>query len=814
MSGSWRSRSGILAHLPGQDQRKTVLRSCFSFGSAGSCESAVQARESFFWRLAILGGLALSLGLGMTGRADHNGPISYVDCNKAGDGRFHFQAIKEAVAAAKEFGTIIVLPCSYAEDELKVTVNAKNEPLKGLTLKSQAGRDKTKIKGWVTLGAKNITFCGFDVDATDKENAIVVEEDNVLVCENKLHNAKGAGLLVTKGADNVVAKKNEIFNNGGEGVKVDAESDGFQAVESLVRSNGSTGLLISAGSDRCLITKNDIALNNADGVMIMDADECTIAENTEIENNKLNGISVIKSNGTKILKNPHLASNKRYGITLQSSDNSEVRENEIYKNDAGGIELKGGDEGPAKKSTIVNNKITNHGVAGAQGILIAGDVEANAFLINTLVSNSIGVCLTFFDKEKGGCTNTGQGRMPGNNRFSGNEIKDHHEQGVRVVASRGRNEFISNKLTGNNAAAIQVEETASNDTFANNQIQDNGRQGIVLIKAKRHIVKDNPILSNGGAGVELDGANDNTVQGNNIKDNEEDGIVLKNGATNNDITNNGVEANRFNGLKLDGAKDTDVRNNKFKQNYRAGVLIQSSSEKVDLDHNTISNNFMGGIEIKDSKTLDVEQNDIVNNIQFGVKACQGVEGLQLDRNWWGDASGPSGAFEGRGNPVIVCTGPAVVFPWLLASQQELIETSVSGFMTGKLVSPRANFDASDKADLRLNFYNMDQNASGAVIVAKYQPGKPESATKLKNVVKVMKVLVTGFRTGTAQVEVEYQDSELPKGVDEKNLCLYTSDGGSWQKTGCFVKTDANIVLAEVKVELLTKAPAIALATGL
>ncbi len=76
------------------------------------------------------------------------------------------------------------------------------------------------------------------------------------------------------------------------------------------------------------------------------------------------------------------------------------------------------------------------------------------------------------------------------------------------------------------------------------------------------------------------------------------------------------------------------------------------------------------------------------------------------------------------------------------------------------------------------------------------------------------MLVTGFRTGTAQVEVEYQDSELPKGVDEKNLCLYTFDGGSWQKTGCFVKTDANIVLAEVKVELLTKAPAIALATGL
>jgi hypothetical protein len=249
------------------------------------------------------------------------------------------------------------------------------------------------------------------------------------------------------------------------------------------------------------------------------------------------------------------------------------------------------------------------------------------------------------------------------------------------------------------------------------------------------------------------------------------------------------------------------------KNYRAGVLIQSATEKIDMDHNTIMGNFMGGVDIRESKTLDIEMNDISNNIQFGVKGCPAVEGLQLDRNWWGDPSGPSGAYEGRGNSVISCTGPAVVFPWLIAPQNELIETSVSGFITSKLGSNRANFDATDKADIRLNFYNLDANASGAVIAAKFQPGKPENAKSLKNVVKAMKVLVTGFRTGTAQVEVEYKESELPKGVEEKNLCLYTSDGNGWKKANCFVKTDANIVLAEVSVEMLTKGQAIAVATN-
>ena len=795
---------------------KNLIRSRFSQGSAGSSETVDQSvRKNFFWRLTILSSLALSLGFGMTGFADHGGPIIYVDCNGSGNGNYHYKTLKDAVAAAKEFGTIIVLSCSYEEGDVNIAV-------KGLTLKSQAGRDKTKInKSSITISAKNVTFCGFDVDGTDKESAIVVAEDNALICEDKIHNAKGAGLLVTKGADGVKTQKNEIYNNGAEGVKVDSTSNDFQVVESLIRSNGSTGILISAGSDRCLIAKNDIALNNADGVMIMDADGCTISENTELENNKLNGVAVFKANGTRIMKNPRVASNKRYGITLQSSDNSEVRDNEIYKNDAGGIELKGGDGGPAKKNTVTGNKITNHGVAGAQGILLAGDAEANIILGNTLTSNSIGVCLTFFDKEKGGCTNSGQGPAPGNNTFASNTITDNHEQGIRVVASRGRNTFQSNTLTGNNMAAIEVDENANNDTFANNKIQDNGRQGIWLMKAKRHIVKDNPILSNGGAGVDLDGANDNTVSGNNIKDNEEDGIVVKNGATNNDITNNGVETNRFNGLKLDGAKDTDVRGNKFMRNYRAGVLVQSGSEKVDMDHNIFSGNYMGGVEIKDSKSIDLEFNDISNNIQFGVKACPAIEGLKMDRNWWGDSSGPSGAFEGKGNPAILCTGPTTVFPWLIAPQQELLENSISGFITEKLISTRADFDATDKADIRLNFYNMDSNASGAVIAAKFKPGKPESAKSLKDVVKVMKVLVTGFRKGTAQVEVEYKDAELSvkdeKGnartLDEKKLCLFTSDGGGWQKTNCFVKTDANIVLAEVSVELLTKGQAIAVATG-
>lgn len=771
-------------------------------------------------------GFLLLMGAGLAWwtpvHAQANSSVIFVDCTLPVETPGNYKTLTAALQWAREsrqkprseFGVVIVAPCTYRE-----SLTGENAlDVKGLQWISRAGRDKTKIIGSLEIVAKNVLFVGFDVDADQAENALVIKEDFVAVSNSKFHNAAGAGVLVTAGAESVILLRNEIFNNGGEGVKIEESSANLRLEENKIRSNGSIGVYVGTDSDRAVISRNEIILNKGEGVFVTDNDGTEISNN-ELANNAMDGIKLDKANGAVILKNK-ISTSGVYGITLQASDNNEVRENELFNNSAGGIAIKEG-ERSAKRNTVQGNTISNNGRAGAEGVLLSGDVSGNVFLKNSIATNSFGVKLMAQES----------GRAPSNNTFQENTIKDSHEDGVFIPESDGRNTFRSNELSGNNGYGIRLAERARNDTFVNNVIKDNGKAGIFLEKASRHTLRENQILFNGEVGVVLDGANDNLLQMNQIRENEQEGVRIINGAKNNDLVANTVELNHAHGISAQGATDLDIRQNTISGNYWAGVFLAETTN-VGFDHNKVLQNNQGGIDLGAGSTkIDLEFNDIVGNTQFGLRLAGGLDEttIRADRNWWGDPSGPAGVFEGRGNSVIGirvnrdCTAEGaalgaapcpIIMPWLLAPVAELVENSVTGWIFRKFGNGRAEFDASTTASVQLRFYNVDINADGVVIVARYRNGFPQQRNLLENPVKVVSALVSGMRAGVAQLEVEYTDAEI-KGLDESQLCLLYFDRAtnSWKRLECFVKTQANFVIAEIPVAVLNTAPPIALATG-
>ncbi|MCS6902791.1 MAG: right-handed parallel beta-helix repeat-containing protein [Candidatus Bipolaricaulota bacterium] len=750
------------------------------------------------------------------------GSVIFVDCTYPVEMPYQYKTLTAALQFAREgrtkprseFGVIVVAPCTYKE-----SLTGENAiDVKGLQWISRAGRDKTKIIGSVEIKARNVLFVGFDVDANQAENAIKITGDNAALSNNKFRNAAGAGVLVVGGADGVVLLRNEIFNNGGEGLKADEASTGLRAEENKVRSNGSIGVFLGKDSDRAILTRNEIILNRGEGVLVSGNDGTEISSN-QIAHNAMDGIKLDQANGAVILKNS-ITTSGVYGVTVQASDNNEIRENEIFNNSAGGVSIKEG-ERSAKRNTVQGNRIYNNARAGAEGLLLSGDVSGNNLLYNALSNNGFGVKLVAQES----------GRAPSNNTFTSNAIKESQEEGIFAQESDGRNTFRSNELEGNNGHGVYLGEKARNDTLVNNTIKNNGKAGVFLERASRHTLRENFIIANGDAGVVLDGANDNTLVQNQIRENEREGVKIANGAKNTDLTGNLIEANQWYGVFAQGASDLDIRQNTVTLNYWAGVLFQETSA-VTFERNRIVQNRQGGVDVgAGTSAADLEFNDIVGNQQFGLRLAAGVEEktIRADRNWWGDPNGPSGVFEGRGNaavgirvnrdcPDTEISPCPIVLPWLLAPMNELLESSVMGWIIRKFGNGRAIFDATNQADTHIRFFDVDISADGVVIVGKYRAGFPEQIKPLETPVKVIGLLVNGVRSGTVQLEIEYTDAELKAaGVTEENkLCLLYLDRAtnSWKRLeNCFVKTQANIVLAEIPVALLNTAPPIALATG-
>mgnify|MGYP000131450759 CR=1 FL=1 len=775
---------------------------------------------SLFVLLAAL----LALAPAPTLLAHHGGPIVFVDAknppsaDKVCD--FHFHSIKAALTNCPQElpdnATILVDPGIYNEGQLTISV-------KGLRLQSSGGAERTKILGSIDIQAKGVLLQGFDINANGFDDAVVVENIQVHLVGNKLHDAKHEGILVEGSSDDVLISGNEPFNNGRIGIRVLGNSRNAQIEKNKVRSNGTSGISIEENSDGFLITDNTISLNQGEGISISGSDNGQIAKN-QLTGNGLEGIELQVANGNTIVDNT-VSSSSLYGISLVASDNNEVRGNQVSSNGAGGIALREGDQA-AQRNTVESNQILGNIKAGASGVLLEGDVTGSIVLNNTLSNNSFGIRFTQSTAK----------HSPSNNTLVSNEISDSDQDGISVEASAGQNVFRSNKINSNNGVGLYISAGQGNDEVAGNSLESNGDQGILIEGSPRNTVHDNTLTANGGQGIALmSGADATSVIKNTITSGEQEGVFLS-GVNDVVVLGNTIQNNQQDAIFGQKVGTLRLEDNTLSGNLERGIALSTCSVRVDIDTNTVSGNAEGGIALNDCNVVDLQNNDITDNVIFGLSTSGQVDQIQAQRNWWGDPRGPAGVFEGAGNAVLGLTTEQVL-PWLTAGHNQLIESSVTGFMLRDFGLGKVELDAMDRADLRVELFNLSKEDRGAAVLGKYQQGQPRVLSEcqsrqppdlvacnaappnllagLTGVVKTVSVLTSGFAAGDALIEVGYDDAELADGVKKANLALfyYNPDKGSWDRLTGQSQTKINLVNGQISVKQLRAGAIIALATG-
>ncbi|MEM9885875.1 MAG: right-handed parallel beta-helix repeat-containing protein [Bacteroidota bacterium] len=124
------------------------------------------------------------------------------------------------------------------------------------------------------------------------------------------------------------------------------------------------------------------------------------------------------------------------------------------------------------------------------------------------------------------------------------------------------------------------------------------------------------------------------------------------------ITGNSVSENKGT-ASVDGSKSAA---------FIAGTFFGAGTD-VTVTDNTITDNTCGvtiGFNASDATTAIINNNDIFDNTLFGVNSTNAL--IDASNNWWGDASGPSGAGIGTGDTI----SQNVIFcPWLTTPKNDV-----------------------------------------------------------------------------------------------------------------------------------------------
>lgn len=208
-----------------------------------------------------------------------------------------------------------------------------------------------------------------------------------------------------------------------------------------------------------------------------------------------------------------------------------------------------------------------------------------------------------------------------------------------------------------------------------------------------------------------------------------------------------------------GSDNTIVRDNIFRNNLKYGIWIDGGSGSRICSNYIHDNPY--GIYIQSSLNNHINYNRICGNTNYGVYSDCGVD---AEFNWWGDASGPSGAGSGTGDAV---SANVDYDPWLGAPLE------LSAVHHESLGAGTHTVDASAEADTKVI---LNTTGETDIYIAKYElqpfPDEPFPDEALGKWIDIH-VSDPDNVTWPIYVEVGYSDAEVAAaGIDESTLGLY------------------------------------------
>ncbi|MBI4393232.1 MAG: right-handed parallel beta-helix repeat-containing protein [Euryarchaeota archaeon] len=219
----------------------------------------------------------------------------------------------------------------------------------------------------------------------------------------------------------------------------------------------------------------------------------------------------------------------------------------------------------------------------------------------------------------------------------------------------------SHVLVRNNTIPIGFANALRIENAQNLRVMDNSLTGSVLVSGSTGIVVETNSISTDDTGIAVFmGSSNVDIIGNGIAGGQVGISVI---GANVLLSGNTVSGTTAAGFSIGGSyPNVTISHNLVTNNTGVGIYFTGSAGSV--TDNVISNNSGGGL-FAGRQGVDYSGNNIFDNLNYGACACSTLE-IDLRGNWWGDASGPSGAGSGTGDALLDNPGgqPPLFDPWL------------------------------------------------------------------------------------------------------------------------------------------------------
>ncbi len=385
-----------------------------------------------FCRIVLVTIFTVSLALFACGNAAAGTLI--VDINGGAD----FVSIQEAVSAAGDGDTVLVMPGTYLEN-LDVE--------KPLTIISESGSPDDTI-----VEAANV-----------RDHVFYVNADNVSISGFTLKGARNeddqvAGIYLDDVGGCTLSSNVLLDNYYGIGLK--------NSRKNFLRDNDASGnrygIYLCISSSENELSGNDIS-GNYFGIYLNNACNNNILVDNTVESSRQDGISLISSHKTTV-KNNTITSNLKMGIQADDSRANQIRGNVVSENGKGIFILR------SSENQVTENSIESN---SGSGVHLSWRSPNNTVEENRLLDNGEGILLADFARY---------------NRVSDNLLQE-NKKGMYLLGHSDYNEISGNVLLFN-SYGFYLEDCKEN-VFKDNIAVNNSECGILLLESFDNLIYNN-----------------------------------------------------------------------------------------------------------------------------------------------------------------------------------------------------------------------------------------------------------------------------------------------------------------------------------